>query len=173
MRIISRAGEELASDALSVAGYEMWGCNDYSVVEVSSSEDIVGLSGDTERSYVVLSPRDLVRIRPRDRKDHVQWLVEKERYEEALNEMEKIEAEEAALGVKTSLPPAAAAASSKGKEAEGGEEEEGKTGKGRPVHLTSQEIGQMFIEHLVHDGLSLSTSFLELSFCLTLIFPLL
>ncbi|KAF8887029.1 vacuolar assembling protein VPS41 [Gymnopilus junonius] len=136
MRIISRAGEELASDALSVAGYEKWGCNDYSVVEVSGSDDVAGLGELENRSYVVLSPRDLVRVKPRDKKDHVQWLVEKERYEEALTEVEKIEAEEAAMGIKRVSP---------------NEGEESKTGDQR-THLTSQEIGQMFIEHLVGEG---------------------
>ncbi|PPR01596.1 hypothetical protein CVT26_013335 [Gymnopilus dilepis] len=143
MRIISRAGEELASDALSVAGYEKWGCNDYSVVEVTESDDPTLLATGNElenRSYVVLSPRDLVRVKPRDRKDHVQWLVDKGRYEEALTEVEKIEAEEAALGVR--LP----VTSVNGKGVD-----DDRTINAR-THLTSQEIGQMFIEHLVREG---------------------
>ena len=147
MRIISRAGEELASDALSVAGYEKWGCNDYSVVEVTESDDPTLLATGNElenRSYVVLSPRDLVRIKPRDRKDHVQWLVDKGRYEEALTEVEKIEAEEAALGVR--LP----VTSENGKGVD-----DNRTTNARS-HLTSQEIGQMFIEHLVREGLLIS-----------------
>ncbi|KDR84343.1 hypothetical protein GALMADRAFT_237137 [Galerina marginata CBS 339.88] len=128
MRIISRAGEELAVDALSIADYRLWGCNDYTVAEVASSDDPLGLAGDVDRSYVVMSPRDLVRVMPRDRRDHVGWLVEKERYEEALMEVEKIEAEEAATGVKPSS-----------------------TGDAR-VHLSSQDIGQKFIEHLFLEG---------------------
>ncbi|KAF4619821.1 hypothetical protein D9613_004777 [Agrocybe pediades] len=128
MRIISRAGEELASDALTIMDYERWGCNDYSIVEVASSDD--PLAHDADRSYVVLSPRDLVRVMPRDRRDHVEWLVEKGRYEEALTEVEKLEAEEAATGV-----AALAAADAN-----------------RKVHLDSRTIGQKFIEHLVQEG---------------------
>ncbi|KAF8180219.1 vacuolar assembling protein VPS41 [Pholiota molesta] len=106
MRIISRAGEELAADALTITDYQRWGCNDYTVAEVS---------------YIVMSPRDLVRVLPRDKRDHVAWLVERRRYEEALAAVEKIEAEEAVTGLKG-------------------------------THLSAQEIGQMFIEHLVQEG---------------------
>ncbi|KAF8967466.1 vacuolar assembling protein VPS41 [Flammula alnicola] len=128
MRIISRTGEELANDALSITDYQRWGCNDYTVVEVSASDDPLAI--DIERSYIVMSPRDLVRVMPRDRRDHVAWLVERRRYEEALTEVEKIEAEEAVTGFKIAIV------------AEGKER----------VHLTAQDIGQMFIEHLVQDG---------------------
>ena len=123
MRIISRAGEELAADALSITDYQHWGCNDYTVVEVSGSDDLLAL--DTDRSYVVMSPRDLVRVLPRDRRDHIAWLVERGRYEEALTDVEKLEAEEAAMGSKL---------------------------KGTEVHLSVQEIGQKYIEHLVQEG---------------------
>ncbi|KAF5322517.1 hypothetical protein D9619_000186 [Psilocybe cf. subviscida] len=125
MRIISRKGEELAADALSVANYARWGCNDYTVVEVTGSDDPVAF--DAERSYIVMSPQDLVRVRPRDARDHVAWLVERERYEEALSTVEMIEAEEALKGVRPV-------------EAEGTEP------------LTAQSIGHKFIEHLVHEG---------------------
>ncbi|PPQ94822.1 hypothetical protein CVT25_007459 [Psilocybe cyanescens] len=125
MRIISRAGEELATDALSVADYHLWGCNDYTVVEVASSDD--PLIRDADRSYVVMSPRDLVRVMPRDKRDHVEWLVERKRYEEALSAVETIEAEEAATGFKAP------------------------EGQGK-LHLSSQDIGQRFIEHLVQEG---------------------
>jgi hypothetical protein len=123
MRIISRAGEELAADALSITDYQHWGCNDYTVVEVSGSDDLLAL--DVDRSYVVMSPRDLVRVLPRDRRDHIAWLVERGRYEEALTDVEKLEAEEAAMGSKL---------------------------KGTEVHLSAQEIGQKYIEHLVQEG---------------------
>ncbi|KAF9476712.1 vacuolar protein sorting-associated protein 41 [Pholiota conissans] len=130
MRIISRAGEEIAADALTIADYQRWGCNDYTVVEVSNSD--YPLVMDTDRSYIVMSPRDLVRVLPRDRRDHVAWLVERRRYEEALAVVEKIEAEEAVTGFKSHIR-------------EGG-------GKGEVAHLTAQDIGQMFIEHLVQEG---------------------
>jgi hypothetical protein len=87
LRIISRAGEELAADALSITDYHLWGCNDYVLAEVGG-EDVA----DEGRCYVVLSPRDLVLVKPRDRRDHIAWLVERKRYEEALDEAERIEA---------------------------------------------------------------------------------
>jgi vacuolar protein sorting-associated protein 41 len=83
LRIISRAGEELAADALSISNFERWGCNDYVLVEIPAN--VVGGAS----SYVVLSPKDVVLVRPRDWQDHVTWLVERKRYEEALEEIEK------------------------------------------------------------------------------------
>ncbi|KAF8885807.1 hypothetical protein BD779DRAFT_1532495 [Infundibulicybe gibba] len=61
LRIISRGGEEIAADAISLTHFQSWGCNDYVLSEVG-------------RSYVVLSPKDLVL-----------------RYEEALEEVERLE----------------------------------------------------------------------------------
>jgi len=90
---VSRAGEELAADALSVTGYQSWGCNDYAL-EKMDPED----TGDTS-TYLVLSPRDVIIVRPRDRKDHISWLVDRRRYEEALEELEHIEATEGVSGI--------------------------------------------------------------------------
>ena len=90
LRIISRSGEELAADALSVTNYQAWGCNDYILAEVNP------VSTDCERCYVVISPKDIVLVRPRDRKDHIAWLVEHKRYEEALDEVEKLSEDERA-----------------------------------------------------------------------------
>lgn len=129
MRIISRAGEELAVDALTITDYQRCGCNDYTVVEVSGSDDPLH---DADRSYIVMSPRDLVRVLPRDKRDHVAWLVERRRYEEALATVEKIEAEEAVTGFKTAVSNV----------------EDG----GSLSPLSAQDIGQMFIEHLVQEG---------------------
>ena len=36
MRIVSRAGEVLVSDALGVVDFHVWGCNDYMLVAVDS-----------------------------------------------------------------------------------------------------------------------------------------
>lgn len=83
LRIISRSGEELAADALTISNFERCGCNDYVLVEVPS------ITPGEANSYVVMSPRDVVVVRPRDWKDHVAWLVERKRYEEALEELER------------------------------------------------------------------------------------
>ncbi|KAJ7583660.1 vacuolar assembling protein VPS41 [Mycena floridula] len=86
LRIISRAGEELAADALSVTNFQSWGCNDYVLTETGEENPEGG------KSYVIMSPRDLILVKPRDRRDHVSWLVERMRYEEALEDLEELEA---------------------------------------------------------------------------------
>lgn len=73
---LSHTGEELSSDALGVTNYQAWGCNDYVMAEVDGSNS----SG---RCHVVSSPKDIVIVRPRDRKDHILWLVDHQRYDEA------------------------------------------------------------------------------------------
>jgi len=87
LRVISRAGEELANDALSVTGFQAWGCNDYALAEFDRDD-----TGKT-KGYLVFSPKDVIIVRPRDRKDRVEWLVEKKRYEEALEQIEIMEGE--------------------------------------------------------------------------------
>lgn len=87
LRIISRAGEELSTDALSVTGFQSWGCNDYILTEFDQDS-----TGKTT-GYLVLSPKDVIVVRPRDRKDHIAWLVERKRYEEALEQIEIMESE--------------------------------------------------------------------------------
>jgi hypothetical protein len=86
LRIISRAGEELAADAISLTDFQSWNCNDYVLAEVDDGIN----SGGEGRCYVVLSPRDIVVVRPRDSRDHVAWLVARKRYEEALDAIEKL-----------------------------------------------------------------------------------
>ncbi|KAJ7717660.1 hypothetical protein B0H16DRAFT_1610599 [Mycena metata] len=86
LRIISPAGAELAADAISLTNFQSWGCNDYLLAEVD------GDGADEGRCYVVLSPKDVVIVKRRDRRDHIAWLVERKRYEEALLEVEHLEA---------------------------------------------------------------------------------
>jgi len=125
LRIVSRAGEELATDAITVTDFQKWGCNDYVLVEGVSSDDPAYIDLET-RSYVVLSPKDLVRVMPRDRRDHVAWLLERQRYEEALEEVEKIEVD--GLLKKTET-----------------------TGESENI-FSAVEIGQEYIRHLVNEG---------------------
>ncbi|KAF9449029.1 vacuolar protein sorting-associated protein 41 [Macrolepiota fuliginosa MF-IS2] len=132
LRIISRGGDELAADAISITDFQKLGCNDYVLVEGMPGEEI-----DPESRWcAVLSPRDLVRVRPRDRRDHVVWLVERQRYEEALEEVEKIEGD-AKLLKKADVKPAM-----DGEQREGEEEKD---------ELSAVEIGQKYIEHLVSE----------------------
>lgn len=81
LRIISKKGEEVSSDALSLSNYHLYGCNDYLLMPSGRSRDEV---------YLVVSPKDLVVARPRDQVDHINWLVDQRRFEEALTAAEKL-----------------------------------------------------------------------------------
>lgn len=101
LRIISHTGEELSADALGVTNYQAWSCNDYVMAEVDGSNP----SG---RCHVVISPKDIVIVRPRDRKDHILWLVDHQRYDEALKEAEKLDEDErSADGDQSEISPIA------------------------------------------------------------------
>ncbi len=81
LRIIE-ASEEMTADALSLANFHMYGCNDYALVRSQRPGDDV---------FFVASPSDVVVVRPRDQADHIEWLVERERFEEALVAAEELE----------------------------------------------------------------------------------
>ncbi|KAF9645041.1 hypothetical protein BDM02DRAFT_3131353 [Thelephora ganbajun] len=83
LRIISRAGEEVAADTLGISGFQSWGRDDYVLAEIKPD----GASG---RCYIVLGPQDIFIVKARDRRDHVDWLVDRQRYEGALEELEKL-----------------------------------------------------------------------------------
>jgi hypothetical protein len=110
LQIITTAGEEESRDMLGIKGYERWNCSDYRVVEsfppastgtlnMPPSKAGLGrisvgpLKERDHGGWLVLSPQGIVHVRKRDRRDRVMWLVERERYEEALEEMEKMEKE--------------------------------------------------------------------------------
>ncbi|KAH7104664.1 vacuolar protein sorting-associated protein 41 [Auriculariales sp. MPI-PUGE-AT-0066] len=82
LRLISRAGKEHSNDLLSVPNYSKYSCNDYSLIDADTPGG---------RCYVVMSPTSIVIARPRDQRDHVEWLVERKRYEEALEEAQKFD----------------------------------------------------------------------------------
>lgn len=87
LRIISRAGEELSSDVLNLTGYDVFGCNDYTLQPAF----IGGAEASLEGFYVVCSPKDIIIVKPRDEADHVEWLVERRKYAEALAEITRLE----------------------------------------------------------------------------------
>ncbi|KAK2464836.1 hypothetical protein APHAL10511_003135 [Amanita phalloides] len=162
VRIVSRAGEELVADALGVANFHAWGCNDYTLVEVGVGAaaglgDAVAGGG---RCYVVMSPKDLVVIMPRDRRDHIGWLVERRRYEEALEEAEALEAEMAEATVTSMVPKETRVTAGKAK-ANGMHEEQDAEKPAVDTNgnveaprdpLSASEIGQMYIEYLIGQG---------------------
>ncbi|KAL1412380.1 Vacuolar protein sorting-associated protein 41 [Vanrija albida] len=81
VRII-RQGDEIAADELAVPAFERYSCNDYTLIE-SQRQDDVDVS-------LVLTPQDIIVVRPRDEADHIDWLVERERFEEALTAAEAL-----------------------------------------------------------------------------------
>lgn len=83
LRIISSAGEELSSDALTLKGFHTYGCNDYWL------EIVRGAKGEPDY-FIVVSPKDIIVVKLRDAVDHINWLVEQEMYDEALQEVEKL-----------------------------------------------------------------------------------
>lgn len=133
LRIVSRTtGEELANDVLGVRDFEKWGCNEYSLAVVPG--EVEGDDKEKERCYVVMSPRDLVVVRKRDRRDRIRWLVERGKWEEALKEVEELERTEALLG-----DP---------KKAQGDVNEKTPAGDD---DLSVQAIGQKYIHHLLNE----------------------
>ncbi|XP_054847633.1 vacuolar protein sorting-associated protein 41 homolog isoform X2 [Eublepharis macularius] len=65
--------EEISSDALTVRGFQENECRDYRL-EYSEGESL----------FYIISPRDVVVAKERDQDDHIEWLLEKKKYEEAL-----------------------------------------------------------------------------------------
>ncbi|KAG8815210.1 Vacuolar protein sorting-associated protein 41 [Serendipita sp. 399] len=130
LRIVTSDGEERSSDVLAMKGYDRWVCTDYRIIEsfppphVSSSKLSKGRLRERDHGgWFILSPKGIILARKRDRMDRVSWLVERERYEEALDEMEVMEKE--GEYVKSTGP---------------GEED---------THvLTKDEIGRMYLTHL-------------------------
>ncbi|KAJ9477425.1 Vacuolar protein sorting-associated protein 41 [Pseudozyma hubeiensis] len=97
LRIISRAGEELSSDVLSLNDYSRFQCNDYLLIPsieahaysaaLLAGRKVRQASTEAQQFYVV-SPKDIVVSKPRDEKDHVEWLLERQRFQEALVKIE-------------------------------------------------------------------------------------
>ncbi|KZS87523.1 vacuolar protein sorting-associated protein 41 [Sistotremastrum niveocremeum HHB9708] len=91
VRIVSRKGEEEAMDIIDVDGYERYGCNDYGIDEFPPYLK----PGSNEKCFIIRSPRSVVLVKPRDRRDRIDWLVERNRFEEALKEVDILEPESA------------------------------------------------------------------------------
>uniref|UniRef100_A0A8D1YQZ1 Vacuolar protein sorting-associated protein 41 homolog n=2 Tax=Sus scrofa TaxID=9823 RepID=A0A8D1YQZ1_PIG len=70
---LSETCEEISSDALTVRGFQENECRDYHL-EHSEGESL----------FYIVSPRDVVVAKERDQDDHIDWLLEKKKYEEAL-----------------------------------------------------------------------------------------
>lgn len=90
LRLISKDGEELSSDALSIPNYEKYQCHDYHLASLPSPPPATSPAHSADPSvFYVVTPKDIVAARPRDAADHVTWLVEHEQYAEALQAVEE------------------------------------------------------------------------------------
>ncbi|XP_006824071.2 vacuolar protein sorting-associated protein 41 homolog [Saccoglossus kowalevskii] len=65
--------EELSCDALSIRGFQECRPNDYHLEHVES-----------ENLFYIVSPKDIVVAKPRDLDDHVAWMMDHDKFEEAL-----------------------------------------------------------------------------------------
>ncbi|CAG8807292.1 35594_t:CDS:2, partial [Racocetra persica] len=79
LRILNQSNDEISIDALPLHGYAHYQANDYVLDYFPSEEDM----------FYVVSPKDLVLAKPRDSDDHVGWLLDRFRYEEALASLQE------------------------------------------------------------------------------------
>ncbi|KAK9816865.1 hypothetical protein WJX72_006282 [[Myrmecia] bisecta] len=109
LKILTWQNEEIASDALSIHGYEHYKANDYGMeafypartspsarkvpAEADGSAKVVSgatsftkwwADGD-EPLYYIISPKDVVVGRPRDSNDRVTWLLDHQRFQQAVD----------------------------------------------------------------------------------------
>ena len=65
--------KEVSSDILSPKGYQAYTCKDYHLEALVDDE-----------VFFIVCPKDIILAKPREDDDHIAWLVERSRYEEAL-----------------------------------------------------------------------------------------
>ncbi|XP_046655188.1 vacuolar protein sorting-associated protein 41 homolog [Daphnia pulicaria] len=64
---------EISADVLSIRGFQEYSCNEYHLECLAE-----------EGQFFIVSPKDVVLAKPRNPDDHVQWLMEHQKYEEAM-----------------------------------------------------------------------------------------
>lgn len=102
LRIISKDGEELSSDVISLRNYDKFQSRDYSLCLSPKSNSTYSSNSTNstnstssskilskEENFYVISPEDIVVAKPRDESDHITWLIEQKQYESALLALEK------------------------------------------------------------------------------------
>ncbi|KND01521.1 uncharacterized protein SPPG_03320, partial [Spizellomyces punctatus DAOM BR117] len=82
IHIVTSLGEAVGNDVLSLLGFEHYRANDYRL-------EYLPAANPAENTFYIVSPKDIVVAKPRDLDDHIEWLVERKRYEEALQAAEK------------------------------------------------------------------------------------
>ncbi|KAI9500149.1 hypothetical protein BX070DRAFT_196326 [Coemansia spiralis] len=86
LRMINWNIEEISSDVLSLEGFPLLQPNDYGLAYCASRDASTPQEADT---WFILSPKQLVSVRPRGLKDHIQWLTERDNYQQALADIEE------------------------------------------------------------------------------------
>ncbi|KAF5744798.1 hypothetical protein HS088_TW07G00378 [Tripterygium wilfordii] len=91
VRILTWNNDELTTDALPVHGFEHYKAKDYSLAHAPfSGSSYAGgqwAAGD-EPSYYIVSPKDVVIVKPRDAEDHIAWLLQHGWHDKALAAVE-------------------------------------------------------------------------------------
>lgn len=82
IHVLDLEGNEIANDVISLAGYQLFQANDYHLEFVPGKKP-------SDFTYYIVSPKDVIVAKPRDVKDHVEWLVELEQFADALDLVEK------------------------------------------------------------------------------------
>ncbi|KAI9098827.1 hypothetical protein DFS34DRAFT_619093 [Phlyctochytrium arcticum] len=77
IHIVTATGEAVGNDVLSLLGFEHYRANDYRLEYLPSDKK-------SDHTFYVVSPKDIVVAKPRDLEDHIEWLVERKKYEAAL-----------------------------------------------------------------------------------------
>lgn len=91
IRTINRQGEELASHVLDISDYKRYHCNDYHVrASLEPRWDPVLQEDVLSPVFFVAGPKQIHVLRPRDERDHIQWLLEHHDYREALEALEAL-----------------------------------------------------------------------------------
>ncbi|KAJ3031748.1 Vacuolar protein sorting-associated protein 41 [Rhizophlyctis rosea] len=81
VHVLDLHGEPIANDVLSLVGFEHYQANDYRL-------EYLPAENPAENSFYIVSPKDIVVAKPRDLEDHIEWLVERKKYHEALRAAE-------------------------------------------------------------------------------------
>jgi len=82
VRIMTRNGDEVCSEALSISGYERYGPLHYRLDHLT-----------LDSHFYLVSPKEIVVAKPRDLDDNIAWYLEKGQYEKCLRAMEGRERE--------------------------------------------------------------------------------
>eukprot|EP01084_Bolivina_argentea_P086905 157033_1 len=91
LRIVSRRGEWIATDALPIHKYRANEAEDYKLVWSHDELSPVHVSsGNTyDNTFYIVSPSDIVASLPRTVEDHIKWLWERQEYERAWRQAAK------------------------------------------------------------------------------------